>query len=500
VNILDAITDDRVFGAAFRGPSWTAWRVFLKSLFALPLTEAELAIYRKHTGRTSPPNAPSKEAWLVIGRRGGKSFALATVAIFLACFKDWRPFLGPGEVGTVMIIAADRKQARVIMRYCLGLLEAVPMLKRQIEGTTRESIALKNRIVIEIHSASFRTTRGYSVCAALLDEVAFWPVDEGSAEPDTEIIAAIKPAMATVPGAMLLCASSPYARRGALWEAYRRHYGKDGDPVLCWCGSTLSMNASVPQSYIDQHMADDPARAAAEYGATFRTDIEAFASREAIAACIATGVYERGPLREHVYAAFVDPSGGSSDSMTLCIGHQEYTKQTTFVDALREVRPPFSPEAVVSEFARLLKSYNLDAVVGDRYGGEWPREQFSRFDIRFEPAAKPKSELYTDLLPMINSGRISLLDHPKLTSQLLGLERRTARGGKDTIDHAPGQHDDVANAVAGCAHLCTIKGTYDAGAIADALLGRTPRDPHGAEHWRRLRYSLYLHSGGQVRL
>jgi hypothetical protein len=35
-----------------------------------------------------------------------------------------------------------------------------------------------------------------------------------------------------------------------------------------------------------------------------------------------------------------------------------------------------------------------------------------------------------------------------LIAQLLGLERRTARSGKDSIDHAPGGHDDVANAAA----------------------------------------------------
>jgi hypothetical protein len=32
------------------------------------------------------------------------------------------------------------------MRYALGLLKAVPMLARQVENVTRESIALRNRI------------------------------------------------------------------------------------------------------------------------------------------------------------------------------------------------------------------------------------------------------------------------------------------------------------------------------------------------------------------
>jgi hypothetical protein len=263
MNIIDAVHDAKVFAKHFKGNTWNAWLVFLCALFALPMTPEQLEIYKRHTGRSTLPTAPSHEAWLVIGRRGGKSFLLATIAVFLACFKDWRPFLGPGEVGTIMIIAADRRQARVIMRYCLGLLQSVPMLKQQIESTTQESISLKHDVMIEIHTASFRTTRGYTIVAALLDELAFWPTSDGAAEPDIEVLAAIKPGMATIPEAMLLCASSPYARRGVLWEAYRKHFGKDGDPILVWQAGTQDMNPSVPQSFIDGHMADDPARAGA---------------------------------------------------------------------------------------------------------------------------------------------------------------------------------------------------------------------------------------------
>jgi hypothetical protein len=59
------------------------------------MTEDQLAIYRRFTGRGTPQTKALHEAWLVIGRRGGKSFVLAVIAVFLACFRDWRPFLGP---------------------------------------------------------------------------------------------------------------------------------------------------------------------------------------------------------------------------------------------------------------------------------------------------------------------------------------------------------------------------------------------------------------------
>lgn len=88
---------------------------------------------------------------------------------------------------------------------------------------------------------------------------------------------------------------------------------------------------------------------------------------------------------------------------------------------------------------------------GDRYAGEWPREVFRKHGIEYSVADKAKSDLYRDLLPLLNSGRVELLDVPRLVTQLCSLERRTARGGRDSIDHPPGAHDDIANCVAGVA-------------------------------------------------
>ena len=184
--------------------------------------------------------------------------------------------------------------------------------------------------------------------------------------------------------------------------------------------------------------------------------------REAVAACVSTGVFERSPQPGISYHGFVDPSGGSgTDSMTLAVGHIDHAKQTVIVDAIREQRPPFSPEQVTQEFVSCSRATTSFKVIGDRYAGGYPPEQFGKFNILFEQAAKPKSELYGDLLPMINSCRIQLLDHPRLISQLCGLERRTARGGRDTIDHPPGGHDDIANCVAGLASINTQYPAYD---------------------------------------
>jgi hypothetical protein len=459
ITILDAVADRHLFASWFKDrATWSAWFAFIAALFGLPMTAEQTEVYRQCTGRADPPTEAATEGWLVCGRRAGKSFVLALIAVYLACFYDYRRYLAPGERGTVMVIATDRRQARVIMRYVRALLTGVPMLARMVEREREGSFDITNSVTIEIGTASFKSVRGYTIVAALCDEMAFWPTDD-SAQPDYEILDALRPGMATVPGAMLLCASSPYARKGALWDVHRRHHGKDGDPVLVWQAATRDMNPTVPQSVIDAATERDAASAAAEYGAQFRSDIEGFVTREAVDACVSLDVRERARVPGLTYSAFVDPSGGSADSFTLGIGHRQ--DDVVLIDALRERRPPFSPEDVTAEFAMLLKTYGVHKVQGDRYAGEWPRERFREHGITYEPAAKPKSDLYRDLLPSINSRRVDLLDDPRLFAQLVGLERRTARGGRDSIDHAPGAHDDVANAVAGVVAMLAKNSSYD---------------------------------------
>jgi hypothetical protein len=140
--------------------------------------------------------------------------------------------------------------------------------------------------------------------------------------------------------------------------------------------------------------------------------------------------------------------------MTLAITRLDASGNAVVV-CVRERRPPFSPEQVVSEFAVLLKSYGVHEVVGDRYGGEWPRERFQYHGIRYVVSDRTKSEIYVAFLPLLNSKRVELLDNARLIAQLCQLERRVARSGRDSIDHAPGGHDDLINATAGAVCLTT---------------------------------------------
>ena len=121
------------------------------------------------------------------------------------------------------------------------------------------------------------------------------------------------------------------------------------------------------------------------------------------------------------------------------------------VDVLRERKPPFSPSMSWASSPPCSKSYGVSQISGDRFANVWPVEVFAKVGITYEQNAEPKSTLYTKMLPLLNSCRVESLDEPGSIAQLCGLERRTARGGRESIDHPPSGHDDLINAVAGAA-------------------------------------------------
>lgn len=450
VTIRKALTDPKLLGGVLKGETWHAWRVLLIAAMGEPLTNDERPTFTALTGRAQEPLQRVEELEAVVGRRGGKSRAMATLAAYAAGL--CKHPLARGERGVLLCIAPDQRQAAITLDYAAAAFETSPILAQLVANRNADTLELTNGVNIEVRAASFRRLRGPTYIGVIADEAAFWFSDEFSANADTEILNAVRPGLATT-GGPLIIASSPYAKRGVLWDTYKRHYGPNGDPlILVAQGASRDFNPSLPQSVVDRALERDHAAASAEFLAQFRNDIEGFVSYEIVQACVGDHV-EMAPLPRRHYHAFVDPSGGSADSFTLAISHRD--GERIIVDATREVKPPFSPEGVIDDFSVLLKSYRVTKVTGDRYAGEFPRELFRKRGISYVCSEKPKSDLFRDLLPLLNAGRIVLPKSERLVGQLTGLERRTARSGKDSIDHGPGSHDDLANAVAGTADLAT---------------------------------------------
>ena len=89
IDILKACGDPELFARWFRDrETWQNWFSFLRILFGLTPSEADWALFRQCTGREDRPMGGFSEAWLICGRRGGKSLMLALIAVFLATFYD----------------------------------------------------------------------------------------------------------------------------------------------------------------------------------------------------------------------------------------------------------------------------------------------------------------------------------------------------------------------------------------------------------------------------
>jgi hypothetical protein len=289
-------------------------------------------------------------------------------------------------------------------------------------------------------------------------------------------------------GGVLVAASSPFSRRGPLYDAFRRSYAKDDAHTLVWKAPSLTMNPSLSRELVEAAYASDATTAASEYGAEFRPDQGAYIERAVVEACVSRGVFERPPMADCDYGAFLDLSGAATEAFALAIGHRQSDSSggsVVVIDAVRERKPPLSAQAVLAEFAALMKRYRITAATADRYAGTFPKEALAAHGIVLELATQNKSILFADLLPLLNAQRLDLLDHEGLVSQLCGLERRVLKSGKETIGHAVHCADDLGNCVAGVAASLAHVSAYSSGGMswvsseADANPPGPPINPKG---------------------
>ena len=444
-SILDVMGDPRLLGPWFKGDSWRPWRVAQAALFGLPIAPDDMELFTTLTGLTEAPTTRAQEAHLICGRRSGKSINTAAIAVFLACFCEWRQHLAPGELGIIMILCPDRKQSQIVLRYVMAMLTDCPMLKPLVKRSDRESIELTNGLEIRISTVSIRTIRGYTICAAILDELAFWRSEE-SVNPDEEVVNAILPSLATTPGSMLIGLSSPHRKAGILYNRHKNYWAVPG-AIRIIKGPTPLMNSTVPPEVIAEAVERDAAVARAEWFAEFRDDVGAAFDPDLIDQATREN-HDYPPQAETNYEVFVDTSGGRHDSYTIAIAHRDADNRY-IVDACRDRHPPFDPAQVTKEYADLAKQYGRHTVTGDHYSGEWVVAEFAKHRISYQPANRPKSKIYLEAIPLFSTGLVEIPGNKRLVAELKQLERRVRPGGRDTIDHPVGGRDDLANSVCG---------------------------------------------------
>ena len=447
------MTTPDLAGAEFSGETWSTWRMIARLIDgdAHLLTPEDQALALELTGRTTLPTVAPKEVYVGAGRRSGKSRFGSLVAVWLAA-KEY-PQLSRGETACVVDVAPDRRQASIDLDYAKGLVEGSAILSAEATST-QETLTFRHRTQLEVATASFRTVRGRTLAGAVVDESAFLRSDE-SALPDLELARALRPALLTLNGLMLVI-SSPHRKVGLLHDGFRRYFGNDSETRgLYFQASSRQLNPSLDEAAIAEAMKDDPAAGASEYMGLFRADLQSFLDDATVDGAI---VQNRKMLPRMIgvdYVAFTDVAGGTvgGDDFTLAVAHQENGR--VVLDVARSFHPPFEggPSEIVRKCTETLSSYGLSIVTGDAYAASWVSDEFRKCGVTYHRSTHSKNEIYLESLPLFTSGAVELLDIPQLRTQLLLLERRPRAGGRDTIDHPRGAHDDLANSCAGALRL-----------------------------------------------
>jgi hypothetical protein len=348
------------------------------------------------------------------------------------------------------------RQAKVVKGYIEGKIERSPILRRHVVATRAQELELDNGITIAIHPSSFRSIRGLSVVCCICDEIAFWWTEDTYANPDTEVVRAVRPAMATFEHAKLVLVSSPYAMSGVLWEMWQ---ARNEDPhILVWHAPTALMNPSVPKSYLEREKRRDPENFEREYEATFTEALSSFLPAELIQACVVHGRTSTTPDTYGSLCYGAIDAAFKGDRFTFCIGHYDRdVNRKVIIDHLQgwqgSRREPVKLQNVIPLIRETCRRYGAYRVYCDQYGAAPISEAFKSHGMPVKEipfTTQSKADIYGTLRTLIIDHRIELLDHPESLKELRQLEVELMPGGLVRVGHPTraGAHDDYADVIA----------------------------------------------------
>lgn len=450
INIIDAIRSPRLI----RDEISPAQETLLRSLYGLELDDSQLETFRRATDRSEYVPREYREADAICGRRSGKSSKIsANVAVFEAALRR-HPQLARGERAHVVVLAPTQAQAKVTLGYIRARFEDSPLLKKMIEGERSDEIELSNRATIGVWSCNFRSVRGLSIACCIAEELAFWRDDSG-ANPAEEVLAAVRPAMATFQGGKLLKVSSPWAKSGILWTDYQRRLER-AEPLV-WRLPSWEMNPTgLDPNFLAAEMERDPARYAVEYGAQFAESASALLAPELVDACVVRGQVDVLP-QAGIFPVFALDAAFKSDAFAFA-GAFRTTDERVCVALCRSWKPsknrPVQLAEVLAEIVSVMRAWRVTRVYGDQVASEPIRQALAKEGIMFEEIktlGRRAAGIYQTLRALVGQKQLEIPDDAELVSQLKKLEHIVMPGGGERVEAASG-HDDKAVAVATAVH------------------------------------------------
>jgi hypothetical protein len=481
IGFLEAISEPLLFQKAFAtlsGPQ----QMVLKAIYGLDLGEEELIWWSAFNGfgrfdalgfltglEGTFPYEPREyeDITLILGRRSGKSERISSfIVAYEALVGGHRAALQNKKQDPVFLqVAQDLDTAKANLRqFITHWLEMSPVGMRELKkGSSTASVIRMSTGLITVGPPTIKL-RSQAIAVCAMDELAVWPKDQASANPDVEVEIAVRPAMAQFPFRKLIKTSTPWSEEGLLWNAAQQ--GTQGyllqhderrsasDRVLVLNAPTASMqNPVVPRSYLVQEQSKNANAFLREYLAKFAKSVTGFLSPALLRQSVTPRVRQRAPEAGIVYVATMDPAF-RQDAFAFCIGHLRNGHFVLdYLDAPRGTRDmPLSPAIRMATIANICREYRVGLVTTDQYHDVSLLELAQQYHLALDPCyltGKIKQQMWGDFLSILNQGKLRLLDDPELLEELLGMEQHLSPMGTMQIS---GRRDDRATVVALCVH------------------------------------------------
>ena len=220
-DLLTYTTDQWMDRLGLTDESWRPWRAVGRVLDGMPLTTEDHALYRALSGRDTEPEARGlREVWLILGRGSGKTTFL-TVQLLRAALRAY-PLRG---IVRCLLMSLVQDQAAIGFEFLSEFVHGDREIKKLVTRQTRTAMTFAHGVEARIIRGHYRQVRGYSIAAALCDEVAHWWQEDTASNPAAEVLRALRPGLGRVPGSRLLVATTPWTEEGIVFETWQRYWG-----------------------------------------------------------------------------------------------------------------------------------------------------------------------------------------------------------------------------------------------------------------------------------
>jgi hypothetical protein len=323
---------------------------------------------------------------------------------------------------------------------------------RPIEG----GIELADRpIVFKVFAASLGGVVGGTWILGICDELARWRDSDSGQNPASQVLASLRPTMATQPKAKLFLSSSPLGELDAHFDAMAL-----GDTTFQRVATAETWIANPTITEEETHSLEpDEAIWSREYAAIPSAELETslYTAFEIDRATRKTPLEVK---REHgtTYEAAMDPAT-RGDRWTLAIGalrmvDNRIVRSIVAVRSWQGTRSaPLDPRRVLSEIATVLMSYGITSVWSDQGGGGDTMVSLGDacgLSVCLQPTTVVnKREMFESLKEQLRAGDVELPPDPQVRADLLAVRKRITRNGISIeLPHVNGSHADYAPALA----------------------------------------------------